>query len=147
MRQASKFAALTTGGLALLGAAAPALADGYAGRGYAAPFSWSGYYIGINGGYGFAARDEKVVWTETNNAALFFGPSAGGSLDIAGGFGGVQLGANHQYGRWVVGIEADAQGGNISDESAAVVPYLGGTAAFASKNSVNWFGTVRPRLG
>jgi outer membrane immunogenic protein len=151
MRKSSRFVALATGVGALVGAGAPAAADGYVGRGgYAAPFSWNGYYVGINGGYGFAASDENVVWTETFAAAPFFGPAAGGSLDIAGGFGGLQIGANHQFGRWVVGLEADAQWSGISDDAAAVTtPYLapGGTAAITTKNSVNWFGTVRPRLG
>jgi outer membrane immunogenic protein len=151
MAKLPKIVALTTGILGLVGAAAPASADGYAGRGYAAPyFSWNGYYVGINGGYGFSGDDSSAAWTETFATAPFFGPANGGSLDIAGGFGGLQIGANHQFGRIVVGLEADAQGGNISDTaSASVTPYLapGGVAAISSKNSVNWFGTVRPRLG
>ena len=151
MSRLSKVVALATGVLGVVGLSAPASADGYVGRGYAAPFSWNGYYIGINGGYGFSGDDDGVVWRETNNTVPFFGPANAGSLDIAGGFGGLQIGANHQFGAIVVGLEADAQGGNITDSTPRVIttPYLvaGGTAAMASKSSVNWFGTVRGRLG
>jgi len=133
--------------------AATASADGYERRGYAPVaccFSWTGFYVGINGGYGFSARDEDVVWNETFATTPFFGPASAGSLNPAGAFGGVQVGYNQQLGSLVVGIEADLQGAGISDSATGVTtPYLapGGVASMTSKNSVGWFGTVRPRLG
>jgi outer membrane immunogenic protein len=147
----SNLLALVVGAVGLCGLAATASADGYQKRGYAPAgccFSWSGFYVGINGGYGFSADDEGVAWRETFNTTPFFGPGNGGSLDIAGGFGGIQLGYNFQNGRWVFGIEADLQGADISDQSAGLTPYLaGGTATFTSEHQVGWFGTLRPRLG
>lgn len=153
MAKVSKVVALTTGLLGLFGAAVPASADGYVGRGIVvAPPSptWSGFYGGLNGGYGFNANDDSVVWTETFAALPFFGPATAGSLDPAGGFGGLQAGYNAQLGRWVLGIEADVQGANISDESTGTtLNYLapGGTATLTTKNTVGSFGTLRPRLG
>ena len=115
-----------------------------------AVYNWTGFYVGINGGYGFSARDEDVVWNETFATTPFFGPASAGSLNPAGAFGGVQVGYNQQLGSLVVGIEADLQGAGISDSATGVTtPYLapGGVASMTSKNSVGWFGTVRPRLG
>jgi outer membrane immunogenic protein len=148
--------ALAIGAAGLCGFAAAASADGYQKKRHYAPagccFSWSGFFVGINGGYGFSAEDEGVAWLETvsvANAVLpFFGPGNGGSLDIAGGFGGIQVGYNFQGGPWVWGIEADVQGGDISDQSAGLTPYLAGaTATFTSEHRVGWFGTLRSRLG
>jgi len=86
---------------------------------YVAAPIWNGFYVGVNGGYGWTAND--------------------GPLSPEGGFGGGQIGYNWQglfgYSPWVIGIEADFQGAGISDSDR-----LG-------ENSLNWFGTVRGRLG
>jgi outer membrane immunogenic protein len=152
MAKLAKLAALTTGILGLLGASAPASADGYAGRGYAAPFSWNGYYVGINGGYGFAGDSQAVTNTETVQANPVTVTATGnfGELEIAGGFGGLQIGANHQFGRWVLGLEADAQWSGISDDSFGHINnWLPGglNADVWTRNRVAAFGTVRPRIG
>jgi outer membrane immunogenic protein len=118
-------------GLMLTGAATfPASAadlgrGGYgAGPAYAA-VDWTGFYAGVNAGYGWTANS--------------------GDLSPSGGFGGGQMGYNWQgafgMGRnWVAGIEADIQGAGISD--SADFPF-GRTV----ENSLNWFGTVRGRVG
>jgi outer membrane immunogenic protein len=147
-----RMVALVAGAAGLCSLAATANADGYQRRAYApvACCSWSGFYVGINGGYGFSANDDGVAWTETFAATPFFGPANAGSLDIAGGFAGIQLGYNAQMGPWVLGIEADFQGADISDETTgSITPYLaaGGVATMTSSNRVGWFGTLRPRLG
>jgi len=86
---------------------------------YEEPAIWEGAYIGVNGGYG---------WSNSN----FTEPE--------GGFGGGQLGYNWQRGRFVFGVEGDFQGGDI-----------GGTAfdqfGDVADSDVNWFSTVRGRLG
>jgi outer membrane immunogenic protein len=95
----------------------------------AASFDWTGAYIGVNAGGGFG----------TFNLA----PSGGGpgSIDIsASGFlGGVQAGYNWQVGQLVYGVEADFQGSDIKADLT-----LGGPGLEAK---VDWFGTVRARLG
>ena len=85
--------------------------------------TWTGFYIGANGGYGWNANHHSDDL-----------------LDPAGGFGGGQIGYNWQGGfgfgpHLVLGIEADIQGADISDS-------VGGF-----KSQVNWFGTVRGRIG
>ena len=82
------------------------------------PSIWQGAYIGINGGYG---------WSNSN----FTEPE--------GGFGGGQIGYNWQRDRFVFGVEGDFQGGDIGGIK---------TTAFDNASSdINWFSTVRGRVG
>lgn len=97
----------------------------------AVPFSWSGFYIGANGGYGWS--------TSSNQLALSDDSPTG--LHSKGGFGGGQIGYNFQFSQWVVGVEADFQGASIGDD----VNDLNFGDTFHSK--LTSFGTVRGRLG
>ena len=106
---------------------------------------WSGFYVGLNGGYG---------WRETDDQFAYAGCSAdcrGGStwptfggIGADGGFGGGQIGYSWQgisgASSFVAGIEADIQGSGIADK---VVSVPGETF----ENSLDWFGTVRGRAG
>jgi outer membrane immunogenic protein len=147
--------ALAVGAAGLCGFAAAASADGYQKRGYAPAgccFSWSGMYVGINGGYGFSADDQAVVNIETIQAPGAANPNGVGtfgSLDPDGGFGGIQVGYNFQGGPWVFGVEADLQGGDISDSSTGTVTnFLPGlNATLDTTLRLGWFGTARARLG
>jgi outer membrane immunogenic protein len=84
---------------------------------YESPAIWEGAYIGVNGG-----------WSDSN----FTEPE--------GGFGGGQIGYNWQRDRFVFGVEGDFQGGDIS---GTAFDQFGDTA----RSDVNWFSTVRGRLG
>jgi outer membrane immunogenic protein len=75
--------------------------------------SWTGCYVGINGGGAFT-RSQSLLYTETFGGAPFF-PAAGGAAEFgplpsrSGGFGGGQIGCNRQTGLFVFGGELDAQ--------------------------------------
>ena len=109
--------------------------------------TWTGVYIGVNGGYGWSDKHTIVV-TETPPAA---GGGVGefGDIGPRGGFGGLQIGYNYQMGQWVVGVEADAQWSGIKQTvtgtSLALFPGL--TATAATSQRINTFGTLRGRLG
>jgi outer membrane immunogenic protein len=103
--------------LGVCGATAAANADGYQRARVAAPccaFSWTGVYVGANGGYGWGPSDVVHI-DETFNGAPFFNGNFG-SLALSGGFGGFQVGGNFQMGAVVLGLESDFQWGDISDE-------------------------------
>ncbi|HZV21446.1 MAG TPA: outer membrane protein [Hyphomicrobiales bacterium] len=113
---------------------------------YVAPPIWAGFYLGVNGGYGWSANSEPVVVnfpseTIVRRVSTF-------KLEPQGGFGGGQLGYNWQWGSFVFGVEADMQAAGITDRRA------GPTSTFqnldeqvSGKLDVDWFGTVRGRLG
>ena len=119
--------------------------------------TWTGFYAGLNAGYG---------WSNTNRANTYLGPenvpafeallapgAVPSSLPVGNGgsvVGGGQIGWNYQFSpAFVAGIEADLQViGGGSRNSA----YTGAFATFlfttvASTNQGGLFGTVRGRLG
>lgn len=100
--------------------------------------SWRGFYAGVNGGYAWGGDDSVTL----------SGPGIGtaiGSLEPNGWFGGGQIGYNAQFQSLVFGIEADLQGSDISDGLSGPVP---GSAYFATTNtSIDWFSTIRGRVG
>jgi outer membrane immunogenic protein len=92
----------------------------------APPFSWTGGYIGVNGGYGFGRSD-------------FSAPFASGSFDTAGGLVGGTLGYNYQMDRIVFGVEGDFDASWIKGSTTC------DGLSCETKNS--WLATVRGRLG
>jgi outer membrane immunogenic protein len=99
---------------------------------YSAPaFSWSGYYVGINAGYGFG----KSRWTDTT-----FGGTTG-DFNVKGAVVGATLGYNIQTGVWVYGIEGDIGVSTIKGTDNTICGALG----CETKNT--WLGTARGRLG
>ena len=68
-------------------------------------WTWTGFYLGLNGGYGFSTSSNQLALSGDQPTGLF----------SAGGFGGVQVGYNVQLSRVVLGLEADFQGASIGD--------------------------------
>jgi outer membrane immunogenic protein len=126
---------------------------------YAPPlFTWSGFYIGVNGGYGFNDRDTLTLRALDAGTAAFWGPAiAAGALPTVystkpeGFIGGGQIGWNYQFtpgSGFVVGLEADFQGSDIRDRLTVVTNtpgFVQGT--FNVKSDLNWLGTARGRIG
>jgi len=113
--------------MAPLGARAADLPQPYkAPAGIVAPAyaNWTGFYIGINGGYGFGSSD----W---DSPAISPSPKGG----LAGG----TLGYNWQTGQWVWGFEADLDWSGMSGDATCG----GGTCSTKD----DWLGTARGRLG
>jgi outer membrane immunogenic protein len=103
-------------------------------------FDWSGFYVGLNGGYGAQPSNDDI--TLMNNFAVL---ARTGGFQASGGFGGAQAGYNWQRGLVVLGVETDIQGSAINDKFARVIDAAGDNLN-ASKN-INYFGTVRGRFG
>jgi outer membrane immunogenic protein len=129
------------------GAPLPALAN--------APYSWSGFYVGAHGGY---------VWSDAETHLASF--SAGGvfaqdvafgtladrvSISREGGLAGAQIGYNLQFGRYLVGLEADASWSNAKGTTTYtgidrfVFPGVPTHSTFSSE--LEGFGTLRARAG
>jgi len=135
---------ITTAALALIGGMAAANAADLAVAPVepAAPipyaFSWTGFYVGANVGYGFAGDDRVGL---TSDITGFLGDF--GTLENSGVFGGGQAGYNYQFGNFVLGLEADIQASGVGDSVNGLSP----TIASRAKSDINWFGTIRPRVG
>ena len=92
-----------------------------------AAYNWSGWYLGINGGYGWG----NSGWSDPSV------PFSSGNFNADGGLIGGTLGVNWQTGAWVLGIEGD---GDWSD--------IRGTSCFGTcETRNNWLATVRGRIG
>ncbi len=107
---------------------------------YAAPgFSWTGFYIGVNGGYG---------GDEFKYPASLGSTTAVGHLTSGGFLGGGQIGYNYQVNQWVLGLEADIDASAIKGDVGASGA-LGGFLPFTlnAGSKLNDLGTVRARLG
>jgi outer membrane immunogenic protein len=98
-------------------------------------FSWSGFYVGGNVGYGWGDGDGDIGFSGFGR-----GPIKG---DGNGFLGGVQAGYNWQMGSWVVGVETDFQG---SAAKGDVHGGPGGSRLNADYENP-WFGTFRGRVG
>jgi opacity protein-like surface antigen len=129
----------------------------------AAPmFAWTGFYAGVNGGYGGGvanpARSEQEL-----DQIFGFGPTRtetdtkniNEKLRFGGGVAGGQFGYNRQLAnRFVIGAETDLQWSDIrasrqSNSSGAYTDPSAGVFAGSSGLAISqhWFGTTRLRLG
>src|SRR5918993_1354630 len=116
-------------------------------------FTWTGFYVGVNAGYG---------WQDNNDGSVFVpggtipGVAGGGTIvygdDNGDGFvGGGQIGYNYQIGSFVLGLEADLQWADLGgNNGTALVPAAFTAAGFipaGTAGGIDWFGTVRARAG
>ena len=119
------------------------------------PFTWTGFYVGLNAG---------GIWSSGSRSVTLFAPASevflnnsfpGGLGSGTGGFiGGGQAGYNWQTGAFVLGVETDFQGTTLSRSRNIIGPsfLLPATSAsdfftLHSKASLDWLGTTRARLG
>jgi outer membrane immunogenic protein len=128
-----------------------------------AGYEWSGFYIGGNAGYSWGRVRTSGALTGTQNVSVFrtAGPTLISSVNSAlalpltggtainGFIGAGEAGYNWQRAQWLFGVEADLQG---SDERASgdVCSIAGcplGSTVFAANYKLDWFGTVRGRVG
>jgi outer membrane immunogenic protein len=91
------------------------------------PFTWTGHYVGINGGYGWGTAHYDTA-------------GASESYRVDGWLAGVTVGGQQQFPNWVLGIEGDFDWANISGSGTCPV-------ATPCSTDVNWLATIRGRLG
>jgi outer membrane immunogenic protein len=114
--------------------------------------SWAGFYGGVNGGFGWESSDANL------SGATFpvqicgvggcpppippipFANKSGPGLGFAGG----QMGYNFQRSNVVFGVEADIQGSAVQD---SVTVASNGIDTATASSELNWFGTLRGRIG
>jgi len=117
-------------------------------------WSWTGFYIGINGGGSIAANTHTFSnVTLPPGVAVEFNESMRRSL--TGGLFGGQIGYNWQFGPWVVGAEADWQWMNEKDDACLFacgvnffgIPGFPGGTFLTDSQKIKSLVTARARLG
>jgi opacity protein-like surface antigen len=126
-----------------------------------ASYSWTGFYFGVNGGYGWDPTNVNFD-PGTFGAIVFapgFVPTSGAPIGLSvhpkGWLGGVHAGYNWQAATWVYGLEADFDAANINGSTAVPFSVVGkefGDAAAINGNlgltqKIDSLGTIRGRLG
>jgi outer membrane immunogenic protein len=112
-------------------------------------YDWTGFYLGLNGGYS---------WGKSSTDFTSTGPGFSTSQTMNGGLGGGQIGYNWGFKHnWLFGLEADIQGTGQrgSDPLAPVVVtnvlnFVPNTITTTTGNltqKLPWFGTARARIG
>ena len=115
-------------------------------------FTWTGFYVGVNAGYGWQDNNDGSVFVPAGTIA---GAGSGTIVygdDNGDGFvGGGQIGYNYQIGSFVLGIEADLQWADLGgSDGTALVPAAYTAVGFipaGAAGGIDWFGTVRARAG
>jgi outer membrane immunogenic protein len=119
--------------LILLSATAASAADLPSQQPYRAPivvspaFDWTGFYVGVMGGYGWS-----------NSATV--GGIAVTNADLKGAFAGGTLGYNVQMGQFVFGVEADAAWSDINHTETIF-------GLLTAQDKIQSFGAVTARGG
>jgi outer membrane immunogenic protein len=132
------------------------------------PFSWSGFYLGANGGYSWGRANTSLTETTTTTTTATITTLTGTPLASAtvvgtpvvfqgidrakmnGGLGGLQAGYNWQVNNWVWGIEGDFQGTGERGGSTfcfRLTTEPCGIATGTADYKLRWLGTLRGRAG
>lgn len=123
---------------------------------YAPAFTWSGCYLGINGGW--IGSDESYAsrystFDPPNAAQLAASAESHNTYspkESAGTAGG-QFGCQAQLGSWVIGGEWDWNWTGLAEDNVHFNPNLNGTFAGPyhqiTHKELDWFSTARVRLG
>ena len=95
-------------------------------------FTWTGFYVGINGGYGWGNWSDGV----------------GDAFSPSGGLIGGTVGFNYQIQQFVLGVEGDADWSNIKwTQSATFAGPFGGFASTTISNQNDYLATFAARFG
>jgi outer membrane immunogenic protein len=92
-------------------------------RSVVAYYNWTGFYLGVNGGYAWGKSDwDSLV-----------------SLKPKGWLAGGTVGYNYQTGSWVWGLEGDYDWADVKASAAC--------GAFSCETKNTWLATARGRIG
>jgi outer membrane immunogenic protein len=115
------------------------------------PIDWTGFHVGVHVGYGWGNGDTDIDPLPSEQTFVDLTHNA---LDLGteGIFGGGQAGYDHQFGRFVLGVEADISASDISGKKTQVgirdiFGILVENRALDTEENIEWFGTLRARVG
>jgi hypothetical protein len=80
-------------------------------------FRWTGFYAGLHLGGGGGSKDESSVPFSFAGSLITPAPF---NIGVGGLLGGGQIGANYQSESFVIGVEAQASGANLTGSRTCV---------------------------
>jgi len=95
-------------------------------------WNWTGFYVGINGGYGWGRSRWDLLPVGLNE----------GSHSPNGGTIGGQVGYNWQFGNWVLGLEAQGNWADFSGSNVSLVAPLA-----TNRTNIDAFGLFTGKVG
>jgi outer membrane immunogenic protein len=116
-----------------------------------AVYNWTGFYVGVNAGTGWA--DTSFEFAGDNGAGAAFVDDFSNrspALTKTGFVGGGQLGYNWQVApNWLIGFETDIQYANVRGSTSVQIMAVAAASRLRidAEQSLDWFGTLRARLG
>jgi outer membrane immunogenic protein len=117
-------------------------------------YSWTGWYVGGNVGYGWGdSSDPSISIFDSTGVVLtpYFAASGSNAFqDVRanGVVGGGQIGYNYQVNNYVFGVVADFQGSGMRGSSLGIAtPAQFAPTQQSLSQEEDWFGTVRGRIG
>jgi outer membrane immunogenic protein len=120
----------------------------------ASAWRWTGFYAGLNGGYGVGNTSFREFWYRDpalppplGAIADYISSFSSQKVSPQGALAGGQAGYNWQFDRLVVGVEADAQWSGQKDTACAMSCFTGGGTIETLTQRFNWLATARARLG
>jgi outer membrane immunogenic protein len=118
------------------------------------PFTWTGFYVGLNAGGIISSGSRNVKLFDSDTGDFLNSSFPGGIGNGQSGFiGGGQAGYNWQTGAFVLGVVTDFDGTTLSKNfnftSAPFTgfPFTGDTLNVNAKASLDWLGTTRGKVG
>jgi outer membrane immunogenic protein len=113
--------------------------------------NWKGFYLGLNGG---ALFNVSKYFVKSSASEFFSTPvvmnKKSSHVDGTAFTGGIQLGYNYHFSYFFIGLETDFNYSSLSKTHKSTwgsATPTAGTVSYSIKDELNWFGTVRPRLG
>jgi opacity protein-like surface antigen len=118
-----------------------------------AVWTWTGFYFGANAGYATGSFDTSTLYSDAWMGTPLFGAQS--SARLKGGIGGAQTGYNLQAGIWFAGLETDIQFATQRNITTSLCPGavcnpglpVDTPITVDHSHRLDWFGTVRGRLG
>jgi outer membrane immunogenic protein len=115
------------------------------------PIDWTGFHVGLHIGYGWGNADTDLDPLPSEQA---FVDLTHNTLDLEteGIFGGGQAGYDHQFGKFVLGVEADLSATDIDGKRTRVglediFGIVEESRVASTEENIEWFGTLRARVG
>ena len=104
-----------------------------------APFSWTGFYIGVQGGFG---------WGQESDNFSAFTDIPLDSFNVSGPIGGAHIGYDQQINSLVIGVVADIEASDIQGKKSSTYPFWSRGQAWRALSMQNtWQSSFYARAG